>query len=134
MSDVTVRRLLKTMHTAACQRLAACSCPTVDLGWQYDIRFAWPSGNPFRERRMLDHPDFTKKKALDWATERRNAIIAKGEARLAKEAEEPVPTLKEFGPVYVKNYCKANRNKPRTIERKEGHMPSTSSPASGTSA
>lgn len=122
MSDVTVRRLLKKMHIAACQKPAACTCPVVDKGWQYDIRFTWPSGNEFRERRMLDHPDFTKKKALDWATERRNAVIAKGEAQLAKEAEKPVPTLKDFGPVYIKDYCKANRNKPRTVERKEGDI------------
>jgi len=122
VSDVTVRRLLKKMHITVCQRSAACACPTEDLGWQYDIRFTWPSGVEFRERRMLDHPDFTKKKALDWATERRNTIIAKGEAQLAREAAKPVPTLQDFGPVYIKDYCKANRNKPRTIERKEGDI------------
>lgn len=122
MSDVTVRRMLKKMHNTACQMPAACACPVQDKGWQYDIRFTWPSGSPFRERRMLDHPDFTKKKALDWATERRNAVIAKGETQLAREAAKPVPTLKDFGPVYIKDYCKANRNKPRTVERKEGDI------------
>ncbi|WP_243338517.1 tyrosine-type recombinase/integrase [Anaeromyxobacter soli] len=122
MSDVTVRRKKHKMHVAGCQKLRTCQCPFTEGDWQYDIRFTWPSGTPFREKRMLDHPDFTKKKALDWATERRNAIIAKGEARLAREAEKPVPTLKDFGPVYIKDYCKANRNKPRTIERKEGDL------------
>lgn len=122
MSDVTVRRKKHKMHVAGCQKLRTCLCPFTEGDWQYDIRFRWPSGNQFREKRMLGHPDFTKKKALDWAIERRNAILAKGEAQLAREAEKPVPTLKEFGPTYIKDYCRANRNKPRTIERKEGDI------------
>jgi integrase len=105
MSDVTLRRLLKKMHIAACQRSTACTCPVEDKGWQYDIRFTWPSGNEFRERRMLDHPDFTKKKALDWATERRNQILADGEAALTKAMKEEltVPTVEEFKPDYVRH-------------------------------
>ena len=46
VSDVTVRRLLKQMHTAACPRSTACTCPVEDKGWQYDIRFTWPSRGP----------------------------------------------------------------------------------------
>jgi hypothetical protein len=105
MSDVTVRRLLKKMHDAACQKPAACTCPVEDKGWQYDLRFTWPSGKEFRERRMLDHPDFTKKKALDWATERRNQILAAGEVASAKSAQEElaVPTVEEFQADYVRH-------------------------------
>ena len=120
MSDVTVRRKRKKMHVAGCRKLRTCECPFVEGVWQCDIRFTWPSGSEFREKRMLDHPDFTRKKALDWAIERRNDILGKGEAQLAKEAAKPVPTLQDFGPTYVKDYCKANRNKPRTVENKEG--------------
>jgi integrase len=104
VSDVTVRRLLKKMHVAACQRSAACACPVEDKGWQYDIRFTWPSGNEFRERRMLDHPDFTQKKALAWATERRNQILAAGETALAHATgEATAPTVEEFEPDYVRH-------------------------------
>lgn len=122
MSDVTVRRRKHKMHVAGCQKLRTCPCPFTEGDWQYDIRFTWPSGKAFREKRMLDHPDFTKKKALDWTTERRNQIIAAGEAALAKEKTKPVPTFEEFGPRYIKDYCKANRNKPRTVAAKEATL------------
>lgn len=123
MSDVTVRKKKIKMHLVGCHKLRTCTCPfTEQPGWQYDIRFIWPSGNEFREKKMLRHPDFTKKKAEAWATERRNEIIAKGEAQLAKERAKAVPTVEEFVPTYIKDYCQANRNKPRTVERKEGDI------------
>jgi len=122
MSDVTVRRKKHKMHAAGCQKLRTCTCPYTEGPWEYDIRFAWPSGKEFREKRLLDHPDFTRKKALAWATERRNHLISKGEAQLAKEAAKPVPTLEEFGPTYLKDYCRANRNKPRTVDAKEATL------------
>jgi hypothetical protein len=72
MSDVTVRRKKHKMHVAGCRKLRTCQCPFAEGDWQYDIRFTWPSGNEFREKRMLDHPDFTERRAFAWATERRN--------------------------------------------------------------
>jgi integrase len=105
MSDVTVRRKKHKMHVDGCQKLRTCECPFTEGAWQYDIRFTWPSGKEFREKRMLDHPDFTEKKALAWATERRNQILAAGEAALTKtEQEEPaVPTVEEFRSDYVRH-------------------------------
>jgi len=126
MSDVRVRRVKKVMHVDGCHKLRTCNCPFEhEEGWLYDIRFTWPSGQPFRERRRIPTSGQSEKKALAWATQLRNALLAAGETKLAQQQKEDsaadpvIPTLLEFGPRYVSDYCKANRNKPRTIEEKK---------------
>src|SRR5690349_2781449 len=122
MSDVTVRKIKKMSHVEGCRKLRTCTCPfEFEGGWLYDIRFKWPSGRAFREKKQVPLSGLTEKKALAWAVERRNAIITMGELALIKQKEEqvvPVPTLREFGPTYIKDFCKANRNKPRTVDGK----------------
>ena len=127
MGDVTVRRMKKVNHVEGCRKLrTAGTCPFKYEGsWLYDIRFRWPSGREYRERKRLPVSALSQSKALAWARERRNNIMATGEAAFVKAQEakaEPAPTLKEFAPTYISDYCKANRNKPRTVERKEADI------------
>lgn len=91
-----------------CRKLRTCSWPfEVEPGWLYDIRFRWPSGRPFREKKKVPVSGLSEKRALAWATERRNAILAAGERQDAdrKEAEkpEPAPTLAAFKDAYLRH-------------------------------
>ena len=105
MSDVTVRRIKKVNHVDGCRKLRTCWCPfEYEAGWQYDIRFTWPSGKAFREKKKVPLSGLTEKKALGWATERRNVIIARGEP--GPETDKPevkVPTLAAFKDAYLRH-------------------------------
>lgn len=105
MSDVAVRRSRKVDHVDGCQKLRTCGCPfEYEEGWRYDIRFTWPSGSPYREKRRIPISDFTEKKALVWAKERLRKILADGEQTFAVPKEEvKIPTIAEFKDAYLRH-------------------------------
>ncbi len=123
MSDVVVKEDVKVKHGVGCAERRSCGCPQVPVGYRYEICFEWPSGKLFRERKRVPIAGVTKAKAEAWARQRVRNVLAQGEQKLAEMKEVgravPVPTLKEFGPRYVKEYLKANRRKPRTIAEYE---------------
>ena len=122
MSDVTVRRIKRMQHVDGCRRLRTCNCPfEYGEGWRYDIRFRWPSGKPFREQRQVSLTGLTEKKALAWATERRNTLLAAGEAGPQQEVKNPepkVPTIAEFEAAYLR-HKRAQRLKASTDYARE---------------
>lgn len=79
---------------------------------QHDIITRGPDGREIRERRKC--PVQSKTGAQRWAEARERHLAQHG----PDEASE-APTLKEFGPRWVKEYGKANRNKPSTLAAKE---------------
>jgi integrase len=125
MGDVTVRRIRKVNHVEGCRKLRTCSCPfELEEGWLYDIRFRWPSGNELREKRRIPISGLTEKRAIAWATERRNAVLAAGELKYEQKEDEkakPVPTLTEFEGDYLR-HKKNQRLKASTEAGREGHL------------
>lgn len=121
MSDVTVRKEKQVQHVAGCAKRRMCGCPFTEGGsWFYDIRFTWPSGKTFRERKKVPVSGITERKALAWATERRNAVLAAGERSFAAPVvEAKVPTVAEFKEEYLR-HKKAQRLKASTEEQREG--------------
>jgi excisionase family DNA binding protein len=91
------------------------------LGVRHSVLLA--SGKPFREPRLVPVTCVTERQAHTWASQRKNALLALGEYAYTQQKEErearvAVPTLRDFGPDYLKT-CKANRQKPRTVKAKE---------------
>ncbi len=82
-------------------------------GWEVDIRFTWPDGSEFRERRKA--PVSTKNQARRWGRTREQFLLERGPKRGRKE----VPTLAEFAPRFLEEYAEANRQKPSGIAAKE---------------
>ena len=78
---------------------------------QYDIRFRWPDGTPFRER--ANAPVTGRAAAKRWAEDRERALLAAGKP--AAEKPCPVVTLAEFFPRVITDHYEANRKKPSTI-------------------
>lgn len=77
--------------------------------FEYDIRFLWPDGSTFRERKNA--PVDGKSAALRWAQAREGALLAAGKpAHVAKD------TLAKFWPRVLREHYEANRRKPSTIE------------------
>jgi integrase len=92
-------------------------------GWEYDIRFRWPEGGTFRERK--DAPVDGKSAALRWAQAREASLLAAGKSaalsrRVAENGNPDRATLDVFWPRFVRDHYRANRKKPSTIETAEG--------------
>ena len=104
MSDVSVKRVRKVNHVDGCKKLRTCPCPSnlVEGAWKYDIRFRWPSGKDFREKKRvpLPGPKLSESRALAWAQERYRSIIAAGEV---KEVKGIIPTVSEFKETYIRH-------------------------------
>ncbi len=81
-------------------------------GWEVDIRFTWPSGKPYRERRKA--PLRSKTGARRWAEERERVLLARGPAPKRRE----VPTLEQFSERFIEGYAIANREKPSSVASK----------------
>jgi integrase len=97
-------------------------------GWEYDIRFLYPTGKRLRERKKA--PVTFKSGAERWARAREQHLLTTG----PPSAKREVPTLTEFAPRFVDGHARANRLKPAGIAHKNamlrthlvpalGHMP-----------
>ncbi len=82
-------------------------------GWEVDVRVVMPDGSLTRQRRKA--PVSTKSGAMRWGLARERELLIEGTPKPRKE----VPTLKEFGPRFLKGYAEANRHKPSGIQAKE---------------
>jgi integrase len=89
-----------------------------NVGFEVDIRFTYPDGTPFRRR--IKAPVESKSAARRWG-EAREAVFLRAPSSLERPDTETkeVPTLKQFGPRFVDNYARANRQKASTIAAKE---------------
>ena len=82
-------------------------------GWEIDIRFRWPDGQPYRERCRA--PVASKSGALRWGQDRERHLLQNGPEQPKKE----VPTLEEFAPRFIEGYAVANRQKPSGVAAKQ---------------
>jgi integrase len=86
--------------------------------WEVDIRFRWPQTRTwYRER--VKSPVTSKSGSKAWGEEREAALLGRGPAPKGPPPAPATPTLKEFGPRWIRDYCRANRLKPATINRRE---------------
>jgi integrase len=76
--------------------------------WEVDIRFAWPDGSEYRKRTRA--PVGTKSGAKRWGEDRERHLLRHGPSVLAPEAKE-VPTVEQFVPRFMEDYCEANKHK-----------------------
>ena len=88
-------------------------------GWEVDIRFTWPDGTEHRERKKS--PVTSKSGAQRWGEARERELLLRGNAPVILEPEpaKRVPTLAEFHPRFIEEHCRAERQKPSGIERKQ---------------
>lgn len=80
--------------------------------WEVDILVRTPDGKRMRER--TDAPVSSKTAARRWGENREHELALNG-----RPQRRAVPTVLEFGPRYVTEYCEANRQKPSTIVQKK---------------
>ena len=84
--------------------------------WEVDVRFVWPDGTDHRERIVA--PGTSRSAAQRWGEQRERELLAKGKPK-PEEVKRQIPTLTEFKPRYIEVFCRAERQKPSTIEHKE---------------
>jgi integrase len=91
-------------------------------GFEVDIRFTYPDGTPFRRR--LKAPVESKSAAKRWGEARESAFLREPSPseRPPEEPEKEVPTLDDFGPRFIENYARANRQKASGIASKESAL------------
>jgi len=89
-----------------------------NVGFEVDIRFTYPDGTPFRRR--IKAPVESKSAAKRWG-EAREAVFLREPSPSEQHNTEPkeIPTLRQFGPRFVDNHARANRQKASTIAAKE---------------
>lgn len=111
---VKVREFVtQTVHIEGCKKKrCGPGCRRTVDGLEADILVVYPDGTRYRERKKV--PVNGRANALRWARERESHLLREGPARTRRE----VPTVKEFGPVFLRDYCTANRQKASGIERK----------------
>lgn len=116
--SVTTRKYVKSVaHEVGCTKLRTCRCPRVYDGWEYYVKVRFASGQVVTEKRRVPLHNCTRAKAERYAQEREAELYRAGPA--AKEAKKAVPTVEEFAPRYIAEYCEANRQKPSTIIQKK---------------
>lgn len=81
-------------------------------GWEVDIHVTTAGGRKMRVR--SDAPMSSKSAARRWGEQREHELALNG-----RPQRRVVPTVLEFGPRYLKEYCEANRQKPSTIVQKK---------------
>lgn len=87
-------------------------------GWEVDIRFDWPDGDEYRERRKA--PVTGKAAAKRWAEAREAELLRQGkpsEKVVVPKAE--VPTVEDFMPRFIRDFAVAERQKSSTVDSKE---------------
>jgi integrase len=119
--SVKVRKYVKNVdHRPDCAKLRTCGCPRVHDGWEYYVKVRFASGQVVTEKRRVPLDNCTRAKAERYAQEREAELYRAGPA--AKEAKKIIPTLREFAPRYLEEYCRANRQKPGTIIQKQNNL------------
>ena len=88
-------------------------------GFEVDIRFEWPDGTPYRERRRA--PVDSKSAAKRWGEARERELFRRGPSVPSSEPKE-VPTLEDFQKRFLDGYARANRQKASGISSKESHL------------
>src|SRR4051812_24895601 len=81
---------------------------------RYDILTLGPTG-PVRERRNFPEALTSPSSRLRWAKARESELARKG----PRQEEVPAPVLEEFGKRWMRDYSRANGNKPSTLAAKE---------------
>jgi integrase len=96
-------------------------------GLEVDIMIRLPNGETYRERRKA--PTDSRSAALRWGKDRERHLLVHGPTTKTKDdgrsdatVGEEVPTLAEFAPRYMEGYAVANRQKPSSIQSKQGHL------------
>lgn len=88
------------------------------VGFEVDIRFTYPDGTPLRRR--FKAPVESKSAAKRWGEAREAAFLRElSPSERPKVEPKEIPTLKDFGPRFIDNYARANRQKASTIATKE---------------
>jgi integrase len=81
-------------------------------GFEVDITFKWPDGEPYRER--VKSPVNSRSGSKTWGEQRLGELIRRGKLVSRPSA----PTFEEFAPLFIE-HSKALRQKPSTIIQKE---------------
>ncbi len=86
-------------------------------GFEVDIRFVWPDGTPYRERKKA--PVSSRTAATRWGEAREAELLRAGPAARTLQLPQPqepkeVPTLRIFRDRYIEGYVDANRQKAST--------------------
>lgn len=89
--------------------------------YEVDIRFEWPGGGTYRERRKA--PGTSRTGAQRWGEQRERDLLLRGreavETPVEPEQVKRPPTFAEWKQTYLDDHCKANRQKPATLVLKE---------------
>lgn len=88
-------------------------------GWECDVHLRLPDGSLIRERRVA--PVSSKTAAVRWGQALEREVLERvltGQA-IEKRHKKAVPTLAEFAPRWLDEYCRAERQKASGIARKE---------------
>jgi len=86
-------------------------------GLEADIRFRWPDGSVYRERRKVLVTG--RAAAQRWAEARERELLARGRAVVEVPPAPETQTLEDFWPRVVRDHYRANRKKPSTIDAAE---------------
>ena len=89
---------------------------TTGKHWEVDIRFEWPDGDVFRERKHT--PCNTDAAALRWGEAREREKYKKGKEAIEADKKVPVPTLAVFWERYMTDHCIATGHASSTIALK----------------
>lgn len=81
--------------------------------WSCDVRGRLPDGRLYR-RRLI--PKVKTRKQAERFAQRHWESLVTGQS---KPEDKKVPLLKDFAPVWMRDYCKANQLKPAGIEHKQ---------------
>lgn len=90
------------------------------VGFEVDIRFTYPDGSPFRRRYKA--PVESKSAAKRWGDAREAELLrapSPNVLRVLQAEKKEVLTVRDFGPRFVENDAKANRQKASSIRAKE---------------
>ena len=88
-------------------------------GWEVDIRGELPDGRRYRERKKSPVSSKSGSKRLGECRERELIDELSKPAPEPEEERKEVPTLAGFGPRFLENYARANRQKPSGVAAKE---------------
>lgn len=101
-------------HVEGCaRRKCGPDCKRVTDGWEVEIKLTLPDGRRIRERKKSTVSSKSGSKV--WGEQHEAELLT----NWRKIGETVVPTLAEFVPRYIEEFCVANKQKPSTIESKQ---------------